>query len=238
MKTIVVSDVHLGSEKCDKAAFNEFLRSLYDDEEATDLVLLGDIVDMWRRDASGVFLENMDTIGIIRGLQKKLKVHYVAGNHDYHLRKLKNRAPHYGYPFEFKETLELTDGANTYRFMHGYEFEYGKELRYMEPILEILCHVMSDSEGVEEDELWTYLARKIGDLQYSILGHMQEKDSPVTKLRNLKEGPEQRLKDKLEDVERRALNKMLEKPDTLLVFGHTHSLSSILPRTLPTPAPG
>ncbi|MGD1061518.1 MAG: hypothetical protein ABR879_08695, partial [Methanomassiliicoccales archaeon] len=61
MKTIVVSDVHLGSEKSDKEAFNAFLISLHDDNEVTDLVLLGDLVDMWRRDASGVFLENMDT---------------------------------------------------------------------------------------------------------------------------------------------------------------------------------
>jgi UDP-2,3-diacylglucosamine pyrophosphatase LpxH len=222
VKTIVVSDVHLGSEKCDKAAFNAFLSSLHEDAEATDLVLLGDLVDMWRRDASGVFLENMDTVEIIKGLQHRLRVHYVVGNHDYHLRKLKNRASHYHYPFEFKQTLELTDGDHTYQFVHGHEFEYGNELKYMEPIMEILCHVMSDSEGVEEDALWPYLARKIGDLQYSILGHPLEKEGLTTKVKSLKDGPEVRIRDKLEGIERRAFNQSSAKPGQLLIFGHTH----------------
>ena len=72
-------------------------------------MLLGDIVDMWRRDASGVFLENMETVQIIKDLQVKIRVHWVAGNHDYHLLKLKNRAPHYRYPFEFKRELEIKE---------------------------------------------------------------------------------------------------------------------------------
>ena len=222
MKTIVVSDVHLGSEKSDKEAFNAFLISLHDDNEVTDLVLLGDLVDMWRRDASGVFLENMDTVEIIKGLQNKLRVHCVAGNHDYHLRRLKNRAPHYKYPFEFKETLELADGDHTYRFMHGYEFEYGNELRYMRPIMEALCHVMSDSEGVTEDELWVYLARKLSDLHYSALGHPSEKDGLTMRVKSLKDGPEVRIKDKLDEIESRALGEIRGSPGQLLVFGHTH----------------
>lgn len=145
MKIIVVSDVHLGTEDCDESAFNAFLNSLIDDDEVTDLVLLGDIVDMWRRDASGVFLENMVTVKVIKDLQSRIRVHWVAGNHDYHLLKLKNRAPFYHYPFEFKETLELVDGDHTYRFMHGHEFEYGDEVDFMRPILDMFCHVMSDS---------------------------------------------------------------------------------------------
>jgi UDP-2,3-diacylglucosamine pyrophosphatase LpxH len=201
LKTVVVSDVHLGSENSDKTAFNAFLTSLSDDDEVTDLVLLGDIVDMWRRDASGVFLENMDTVQIIKELQKTITVHCVAGNHDYHLLKLKNRAAHYHYPLEFNETLELVDGEHTYRFMHGYEFEYGNELKFMRPVMEVLCHIMSDAEGVNEDELWVYLARKLSDLQYSVFTHHMEKDDMKMMARSLKDGPERRLEDKLEDVE-------------------------------------
>ena len=106
---------------------------------------MGDILDMWHRDASGGFLENMETMHIIKELQGKVKVHWVAGNHDYHLLKLKNRDSYYHYPFEFKETLELKDGKHTYRFMHGYEFEYGNELDFMKPIMEAFCRIMSDS---------------------------------------------------------------------------------------------
>jgi len=190
VRIIVVSDVHLGTEESDEAAFNEFLGSINADHTVTDLVLLGDIIDMWQRDASGVFLESLDTVKVIKDLQSKLRVHWVAGNHDYHLLRLKNRAPHHHYPFEFKETLELTDGEHIYRFMHGYEFEYGNELEFMKPIMEIFCHVMSDS-----------LMMKAGNI------HM---------------GPQVRLKDRLEDVQRRASEEVGGKSGQILVFGHTH----------------
>jgi UDP-2,3-diacylglucosamine pyrophosphatase LpxH len=190
VKIIAVSDVHLGTEKSNEAAFNEFLGSLHDDKKLTDLVLLGDILDMWHRDASGMFLENLDTIKIIRDLQSKIRVHWVAGNHDYHLLRLKNRAPHYHYPFEFQETLELKDGAHTYQFMHGYEFEYGSELEFMKPIMEVYCHVMSDS-------------------LLMIAGNFHAK-------------PQERLKDLLEDIQKRAYDVVRGKPGQILVFGHTH----------------
>ena len=53
LKLVIVSDLHLGYKNADKDSFNRFLVSLESDNEATDLVLLGDIVDMWRRDAAG-----------------------------------------------------------------------------------------------------------------------------------------------------------------------------------------
>jgi UDP-2,3-diacylglucosamine pyrophosphatase LpxH len=188
----------------------------------TDLVLLGDIVDMWRRDASGIFLENMDTMEIVKGLQRKIKVHWIAGNHDYHLLKLKNRAPHYNYPFEFHETLELVDGDTTYRFMHGYEFEYGNELKYIRPVLEILCHFMSDAEGVPEDELWVEISKKIGDLHYSALSHQLEGKDLIIKHKSLHDSPGERLKDKLDKVEMSAYDEIRDRPGHILIFGHTH----------------
>jgi UDP-2,3-diacylglucosamine pyrophosphatase LpxH len=219
---VVVSDVHLGSDKCDKPAFNAFLSSLHEDDDLTDLVLLGDIVDMWRRDASGVFLENMDTMEIIKDLKQRINVHWIAGNHDYHLLKLKNRAPHYNYPFEFHETLELVDGPHTYRFMHGYEFEYGDEIRFIKPILEILCHVMSDAEGVPEDELWVNITKMMTDLHYSAFSQiLGGKDLTITR-RSLHDPPGERLRDKLEKLEERSLNEVRGKAGNVLVYGHTH----------------
>ena len=41
----------MGYENSDKASFNNFLEQLLKDAEITDLVLLGDIVDMWRSDS-------------------------------------------------------------------------------------------------------------------------------------------------------------------------------------------
>jgi UDP-2,3-diacylglucosamine pyrophosphatase LpxH len=212
----------LGSDKCDKAAFNSFLTSLKDDRKITDLVLLGDIVDMWRRDASGVFLENMDTVEILKGLRDKLTIHWVAGNHDYHLLKLKNRAPHYDYPFEFQETLELVDGDHTYRFLHGYEFEYGNELKFIRPMLEILCHVMSDAEGVPEDEMWVSITKMLGDLHYSAFSQVLQGQDLVIKHNSLHDSPVERLKGKLDKVEKRAFDHIGDKSGHTVIFGHTH----------------
>ena len=102
----VVSDIHLGYKNSDKTSFNRFLDSLQSDNETTDLVLLGDIVDMWRRDASGVSLENWDIVQKIISLKQKMRVHYVAGNHDYHVLLMRGHS----YPFSFSENLKFTDG--------------------------------------------------------------------------------------------------------------------------------
>ena len=103
LKLIMVSDVHLGYKNCDKDSFNRFLDSLQSDKEVTDLILLGDIVDMWRRDASGVFLENWDIVQKIMSLKQKMRVHYIAGNHDYHVLQIQGHS----YPFSFTKKLEV-----------------------------------------------------------------------------------------------------------------------------------
>ncbi len=222
MKTIVVSDIHLGSKSCDKKAFHEFLTSLKKDEELTHLVVLGDFVDMWRRDASGVFLENMDTMQLLRDVGKNVRLHFVAGNHDYHLLRLRNTAPHYRYPFEFQHGLDLRDGEFTYRFMHGYEFEYGKEHELMKIAMEVLCHVMSDSEGDEEDELWTYFIKALTDLHFSALTKSLTGHDGMISSKSLREGPETRLLEKLEDAERKAHEAHSGADKEILIFGHTH----------------
>ena len=61
----------MGYEKADKTAFNAFLDYLNEQSDVTHMVLLGDVVDMWRRDASGVFLEGHDTVAKILSLKSK-----------------------------------------------------------------------------------------------------------------------------------------------------------------------
>jgi UDP-2,3-diacylglucosamine pyrophosphatase LpxH len=136
LKLKIVSDIHLGYKNADKDAFNRFLDSLQDDTETTDLVLLGDIVDMWRRDAAGVFLENWDIVEKIINLKLKMRVHYVAGNHDYHVLQMRNHS----YPFSFAKDLKFTDGKYTYVICHGLEFDPHQKTA----IMEALCHVMYD----------------------------------------------------------------------------------------------
>jgi len=142
LKLIIVSDIHLGYKNSDKDAFNRFLDSLQSNEETTDLVLLGDIIDMWRRDASGIFLENWDIVQKIISLKQKMRVHYVAGNHDYHVLQMRDHA----YPLSFTKDLKFTDGDYSYTLCHGLEFDPQQKT----VLMEALCHVMYDAiEGFE-----------------------------------------------------------------------------------------
>ena len=142
LKLTIVSDLHLGYKNADKESFNRFLDHLQSDKQTTDLILLGDIVDMWRRDASGVFLENWDIVQKIINLKQKMRVHYVAGNHDYHVLQMRGHS----YPFSFSENLKFTDGDHTYTIRHGLEFDPHQKA----VLMEALCHVMYDPvEGFE-----------------------------------------------------------------------------------------
>ena len=212
MKVIVTSDQHLGYANSDKAAFNAFLESLGQANDVTHMVLLGDVVDMWRRDASGVFLENHDTIRKILELKSKgIQTYYVAGNHDHHVLHLKMPT----YPLDFCKDLTLTDGQTTYRFVHGHEFDPDQKA----PLMEFLCRVMSDGEGSLETTLWNdynKLTNYISKIEPSFI-----KEDITALTDRIQRRPEERLKDSLDKINSRAFQ--AAKPGEILIFGHTHA---------------
>ncbi|MGD0533897.1 MAG: metallophosphoesterase [Methanoregula sp.] len=231
MVIVATSDVHLGYENAEKAAFDCFLDTVVrDDPTVTHLVLIGDIVDMWRRDASGVFLENRDTFNRLIEIQKRIPVHYVAGNHDFHGNKLKN-SQKTRYPFDFvhedcggaagflvaHDCLRLGEEGRNYRFVHGHQFDAEQS----EVMSEALCRVMSDGAGDFESGLWAAYTRDWGELKYffSVLFLFTKRNVRKTGERLLS-GPGSRLKDTLDSVEQGACNAVTG--DEILVFGHTH----------------
>lgn len=212
MKVVVTSDQHLGSATADKEAFNAFLDGLRDDCSLTHFVLLGDVVDMWRRDASGVFLENHDTISKILALQSRgVKVYYLAGNHDYHVLNLQLPS----YPFRFLKELEIPDGQITYRFVHGHSYDPEQK----EHIIALLCRIMSDNLGTYENNLWTNLNHFEEVLRkYPVIGSKSEVREVVDRLRRR---PEERLQSSIDKINATACADV--KPNQVLVFGHTHA---------------
>ncbi len=85
MVILAVSDIHLGYSQSNVDEFDAFLQTTIDRTDVDILVILGDFIDMWRRDISGLFLENHQILQSLLTLQQKKTVYYVAGNHDYHL---------------------------------------------------------------------------------------------------------------------------------------------------------
>jgi len=198
-------------DNVDKPAFNRFLDQIGKDPDVTDLILLGDVVDMWRRDASGVFLENKDVLDRIEVLQKKMTVHYIAGNHDYHVLKLQGHQ----YPFKFISDLTLDQNGVHCVFKHGYEFDEMQREHFMES----LCHAMSDDKGSRDNNLWAALGRDKGDLGH-ILTMIFRRGELTRHAELLMMDPEQRLAVSLSRVEKRARASV--QPGEILVFGHTH----------------
>ena len=222
---MVISDIHLGYEFCDRNTLMAFLDALEKDPEVTDLVLLGDIVDMWRRDASGVFLESRDVIDRILALPKTISVHYVAGNHDYHVLHLTNSRKYFQYPISFSPDLSITDGPFVYRFVHGYEFEYGtkEDNPTMYEVMEALCRVMSDEEGAFEQDVWGLVTKAWSEIRYffTTLLLLKKREVNIT-AKMLQNSPETRLADTIEDVDRRAYKAVSGRPNEILIYGHTH----------------
>ena len=211
MAIVVVSDQHLGIETADKAAFLRFLGQLQSDASVTDLVLLGDVVDMWRRDASGVFLENKDVLDQIILLQKKMRVYYIAGNHDFHVLKLQGR----GYPVTFLKDLTLQQDGVTYKFLHGWEFDEMQREHFMES----LCHAMSDEKGDRDTHIWAALTRDKSDLKYVFTSLVHGRSIRRT-TETLQLDPQERLKETLGGLEKKACATV--QPGEVLIFGHTH----------------
>ena len=67
---IVVSDVHLGYDRSNKDDFISFLDKC-DTQEIEDLVLLGDIFDVWRLSRADVFIKNDDVFKNLNSLHVK-----------------------------------------------------------------------------------------------------------------------------------------------------------------------
>ena len=207
MKVIVTSDQHLGYANSDKVSFNRFLDELANDKDLTHLVLLGDFVDMWRRDASGVFLEAHDTLAKILSLKAKgVNVFYVAGNHDYHVLKLEGST----YGFQFRPSYSFSFGNTTYIFKHGWEFD-PEQTPFL---MEALCHNFDNAEGADLSALWTDATNLPSDLKDLLEFHK----TPEALAKHMLQPPEQRLQPG--DVEKRAFASL--NPGEKLVFGHTH----------------
>jgi UDP-2,3-diacylglucosamine pyrophosphatase LpxH len=207
---LVVSDLHLGYEACNRDAFSKFL-DYYESQEIDHLVLLGDFFDFWRRNNSEIISENKDIIEKLFKLSAK-KIHYIVGNHDYYMLSLAER---YGdnFPFTISKNLRLNDGGNKFYFTHGYEFE----AMQMEPVTLEMYEEFSEKMCFSEDV--------IGGLASQVWSLINGNDLKE----KLEKNPRARLEslEKLTNIYKFANSKgkcfyIGMKPDERLIFGHTH----------------
>lgn len=213
-KWIVVSDLHLGIPESNKERFAAFLDELGDDIER--LILLGDIFDLWRRDPLGVLLENTDILQKLLGLQPRINVSFVIGNHDYHLFKFLES--YFGATFELNRDLRLEHYATTYWFIHGYQLENKRfgTLELYELFADRMC-MAGEDVGKAADAIWNTVGEKKDIWKKLILpSWVKEKVEKITL------PPEERDLEKLEKYAIDLVSEGGHYQGGFLIYGHTH----------------
>jgi UDP-2,3-diacylglucosamine pyrophosphatase LpxH len=150
------SDVHLGYDQTDYDHFTEFLQGLQNRDDLADVVIVGDLIDLWRRDVVGLEFALSRYMEELKILQKKVNVHYVIGNHDFHVGSLKN----HDYPFATQSSVTIERFGYTLHFLHGHQCDPLQNILGPETS-EILCWTMSDDIGEWKSKLWDIFGPKL-----------------------------------------------------------------------------
>jgi len=216
---IVASDIHLGYEKSDEKGFKNFvIRHIAETLNSQDhLVLLGDIFDFWRKRNLECMLKSDDLLGAI--LKLETNVHYVIGNHDYVMFKIKNRYKEYQ-TFDIKKYLRLEDKGTKLFLTHGYDLD--AYVNY-EPL------TIWDYEKLSEELCRT--GNAVGRILGELWGISKKMRKPPEKRKHWKREPKNSLlPKKTSDLNRLELFACSEgkkiflgmQKNEKLVFGHTH----------------
>lgn len=204
---IAVSDLHLGTEMCDK---EEFLRFLRDPMWAndTELVLCGDIFDFWRGSIRDVLIKNADVVCELQYMYDELGVGitFIAGNHDWILRKVKHPR------FKFSTLHQVEEGSTKYTFIHGWE----SDTIQRQELFDALCYT-NNQGGEFLDRAWKTYIRCQGTLHraYEWIKQLRTK----TAMRTMLITPEQRS---LGWLFAPPLPVTCEMGEDATVCGHTH----------------
>lgn len=84
LKTVVISDLHLGYAGFNASQFELFLKYLDEEKSETSrLLILGDLFDLWRAYGLDSVSFGWPYIERIRSLE--MDIYYIIGNHDYHM---------------------------------------------------------------------------------------------------------------------------------------------------------
>jgi UDP-2,3-diacylglucosamine pyrophosphatase LpxH len=119
VRTLFLSDVHLGTKGCRAEYLLEFLKSV----ETETIVLVGDIIDGWRLKAGWYWpqLHNDVIQKLLRRVRKGARIVYVPGNHDEFLRDYEG-SRFGGVEIALEMIHETVDGKR-YLVLHGDKFD-------------------------------------------------------------------------------------------------------------------
>ena len=119
VKTLFLSDIHLGTRGCQAAALLEFLKEY----EAETIYLVGDIIDGWRLRSAWYWpqIHNDVVQKFLRRVRSGVRVVYVPGNHDEFLRDYIGLT--FGGVEIVEEAIHRTVDGKRILILHGDKFD-------------------------------------------------------------------------------------------------------------------
>jgi UDP-2,3-diacylglucosamine pyrophosphatase LpxH len=212
LRTVVVSDVHLGYERSDAVAFERFLDTLLA-QRPDQLVLLGDIFDFWRRSDADLLTENQRIVEKLL----QLPIVYVNGNHDYSMLKLSTRFPEQP---GFKVVTSLRLQNQRFVLIHGYDLEVFTSMETLgldayEAFSEAMCHA-GETGGALASWIWAFVELVKGKLANAEKVLLRQAANNPAEIRQTLQKVDTFAKSAV-----RAIPLGLQ-PDDVLIFGHTH----------------
>ncbi|MGE0233652.1 MAG: UDP-2,3-diacylglucosamine diphosphatase [Flavobacteriaceae bacterium] len=119
LRTLFISDIHLGTRGCQAEIFLDFLRH----HEAETIYLVGDIVDCWRLRRGWYWRQTHNDVvqKLLRQARKGTKIFYIPGNHDDVLREY--TGTHFGGIEVVNRIVHEAADGRRYLVIHGDEFD-------------------------------------------------------------------------------------------------------------------
>ena len=155
---VVLSDTHLGAPASNVTGLKMFIEDYLrpNQNDIDHLFLMGDILDLWRRDNSEVVGESLQTLEMIGALP--VETHYVVGNHDLVARNREEwlESDSTDKAEESWNQLVETVGSGmeseaikkdgmALRFCHGHQIDYWVARRFYDAFCKGLCRTTSFS---------------------------------------------------------------------------------------------
>ena len=119
VRTLFISDVHLGTRGCQAEALLSFLRA----HEAEQIYLIGDIIDGWRLKASWHWPQAHNDVvqKLLRQVRKGVRLVYIPGNHDEFLRDY--AGSNFGGVEVMEEAIHVAADGRRTLIIHGDKFD-------------------------------------------------------------------------------------------------------------------
>lgn len=123
MYRIIVSDVHLGWEESNASDFTSFLSDYVMNQNPDELILAGDIIELWRRGITSILLEQSGVISKIDEVHHNgIDVIMLAGNHDWRFIESDGEGSVISEkPWQFTDQYSFTDQNTDFTVVHGHK---------------------------------------------------------------------------------------------------------------------